>query len=64
MATLTHPVVTRKATRFTLDYVTWRTHIAAPGSRFEPEQTEEPRITRLDPARFAPASLETEKRTA
>ena len=38
----------RKAKRFTLDYGTWRAHIAAPGSRFEPEQTAEPRIIRLD----------------
>ena len=54
----------RKAKRFTLDFVTWRTHIAAPGSRFESEQTAKPRIIRLDPTRYATASLETEKRTA
>jgi hypothetical protein len=53
-----------KTKRFTLDYATWRAHIAAPGSHFEPEQTAEPRIIHLDPARYAAASLETEKRTA
>jgi hypothetical protein len=54
----------RKAKRFTLDYVTWRTHLAAPGSRFEPAQTAERRLIRLDPPGDTAASLEMEKRTA
>ena len=64
MATLTHGAVARKAKRVSLDYVTWRARIAAPGSRFEPEQTADPRIIRLDPTRYAIASSELEKRTA
>ena len=64
MTTLTHGAVARQTKRVSLDYVTWRTHLAAPGSRFAPAQTADPRIIRLDPTRYAAAALDTEKRTA
>ena len=64
MATLTHGAAERKTKRVSLDYVTWRARIAAPGSRFEPEQPVEPQIVRLVPVRRAADLPEVEKRTA
>ena len=53
-----------KTERFSLDYATWRARIAAPGSRFEPEQPAESQIVRLVPVRRAADLPEVEKRTA
>ena len=56
--------VTRKPARFTLDFTTWRTRIAAPGSRFAPTPPASPRIVRLDALRRAAVSVEGERRMA
>ena len=53
-----------RSKRFSLDYATWRARIAAPGSRFEPEQPVEPQIVRLVPVRRAADLPEVEQRTA
>lgn len=54
----------RKAERFALDFATWRAHLAAPGSRFEPVPSASPRIVRLNAVSRAAAATEAERRTA
>ena len=51
-------------TRFTLDFETWRAHIAAPGSRFDSSQPAPLRIVRLDAISRTVESPEAERRTA
>jgi hypothetical protein len=54
----------RRAERFALDYATWRAHLAAPGSRFEPTQAAMPPIVRLDAVSRVAGSVEAERKTA
>jgi hypothetical protein len=54
----------RKAERFQLDYATWRDHLAAPGSRFEPASSASPQIIHLDTVVRPAGSASDERRTA
>ena len=51
-------------TRFTLDFATWRAHIAAPGSRFDSAQPASARIVRLDSFSRAAGAPGAERRIA
>ncbi len=58
------PDPTRKGERVTLDFATWRAHLAAPGSTFPPSPSASSRIARLDPLPRATEAAEAERRTA
>ena len=51
-------------TRFTLDFATWRAHLAAPGSRFDSAQPASARIVRLDAVSHTAGAPEAERRIA
>jgi hypothetical protein len=55
---------TRKGERVTLDFATWRAHLAAPGSTFTPLPSASSRIVRLDPLIRATEPADAERRTA
>jgi hypothetical protein len=54
----------RRAERFPLDYASWRAHLAAPGSHFEPAPPASPRIIHLDTVIRSTVSTSDERRTA
>jgi hypothetical protein len=54
----------RQTERFPLDYASWRAHLAAPGSRFEPARSTSRRIAHLDAATRAPASAHDQRHAA
>jgi hypothetical protein len=47
-----------------LDYATWRAHLAAPGSRFESERSTPPRAVQIDAVIRSAESAEPERRAA
>jgi len=53
-----------QAERFPLDYASWRAHLAAPGSRFEPAESASPRIVHLDAATDPAASADADRHAA
>ena len=54
----------QQAERFPLDYASWRVHLAAPGSHFEPARSASPRIIHLDTVIRSAVSTSDERRTA
>jgi hypothetical protein len=52
------------ARRFQLDYVTWWSHLAAPGSRFETARSAAPCIVNLPAVTQSVATAGAERRTA
>ena len=54
----------RKPARVTLDFATWRAHLAAPGSRFELAQPASAQIVRLDTVSHAAGAPEAERHIA
>jgi hypothetical protein len=54
----------QQAGRFSLDYASWRAHLAAPGSRFETMQSASPRIVHVDAATRQAVSTNDERHAA